>query len=55
MDLVDIGINLAHKSYTSDRAAVILRAREAGVRRMGITGTSAPGRSPRASTRRSSP
>src|SRR5258707_5746003 len=39
-DLVDIGINLAHKSYHSDRAAVILRAQEAGVRRMGITGTS---------------
>jgi len=39
-DLVDIGINLAHKSYHSDRAAVIRRAQEAGVRRMGITGTS---------------
>lgn len=39
-DLVDIGINLAHKSYHSDRAAVIERARQAGVRRMGITGTS---------------
>jgi TatD DNase family protein len=41
-DLVDIGINLAHKSYRSDREAVIARAREAGVRRMGITGTSVP-------------
>jgi len=39
-DLVDIGINLAHKSYHSDRATVIRRAQEAGVRRMGITGTS---------------
>jgi TatD DNase family protein len=39
-DLVDIGINLAHKSYHSDRAAVVRRAVEAGVRRMGITGTS---------------
>jgi TatD DNase family protein len=39
-DLVDIGINLAHKSYGSDRGAVIARAREAGIRRMGITGTS---------------
>ncbi len=39
-DLVDIGINLAHKSFGHDRADVIRRAREAGVRRMGITGTS---------------
>jgi len=39
-DLVDIGINLAHKSYHADRAAVVHRAQEAGVRRMGITGTS---------------
>ncbi|HZE98637.1 MAG TPA: TatD family hydrolase [Planctomycetota bacterium] len=39
-DLVDIGINLAHKSFGSDRDAVVARAREAGVRRMGITGTS---------------
>jgi len=39
-DLVDIGINLTHKSYGSDRGAVIARAREAGVRRLGITGTS---------------
>ncbi len=41
-DLVDIGINLAHPSFGSDRADVIRRAREAGVRRMGITGTSVP-------------
>jgi TatD DNase family protein len=40
IDLVDIGINLAHKSFGSDRADVIRRARDAGVRRMGITGTS---------------
>jgi TatD DNase family protein len=39
-DLVDIGINLAHPSFGPDRADVIRRAREAGVRRMGITGTS---------------
>jgi TatD DNase family protein len=39
-DLVDIGINLAHQSFASDRDEVIRRAREAGVRRMGITGTS---------------
>jgi len=39
-DLVDIGVNLAHKSYHSDRDTVIRRALEAGVRRMGITGTS---------------
>lgn len=41
-DLVDIGINLAHKSFGHDRADVIRRAAEAGVRRMGITGTSIP-------------
>ncbi|HLY10077.1 MAG TPA: TatD family hydrolase [Planctomycetota bacterium] len=39
-ELIDIGINLAHKSYHSDRAAVIRRAQEAGVGRLGITGTS---------------
>ncbi|MBV8880303.1 MAG: TatD family hydrolase [Planctomycetaceae bacterium] len=41
-DLVDIGINLAHKSYHGDRAAVVARAREAGVRRLLITGTGVP-------------
>jgi TatD DNase family protein len=41
-DLIDIGINLAHKSFNHDRAAVLDRARQAGVRRMLITGTSVP-------------
>ncbi len=39
-ELVDIGVNLAHRSYHSDRDAVIRRAQGAGVRWMGITGTS---------------
>jgi TatD DNase family protein len=38
--LVDIGINLAHDSYDHDRAEVIARALEAGVRRMVVTGSS---------------
>lgn len=42
MDLVDIGINLSHKQFGSDREAVIERARAAGVRRMLVTGTSVP-------------
>jgi len=40
MTLVDIGVNLAHDSFDSDRDAVIARAREAGVARMVITGSS---------------
>ena len=39
-DLVDIGINLSHRQFGSDREAVIARARAAGVRRMLVTGTS---------------
>ena len=39
-DLVDIGVNLAHRQFGSDRDAVIRRAQEAGVRRMVVTGTS---------------
>jgi TatD DNase family protein len=41
LDLVDIGVNLAHRRFNADREAVIERARAAGVRRMVITGTSA--------------
>lgn len=37
--LVDIGINLAHDGYDSDRVAVIERARAAGVTRMIVTGS----------------
>ena len=38
MDLIDIGANLTHDSFDADRAAVIERAREAGVSRMVVTG-----------------
>ena len=37
--LIDIGINLAHDSYDSDRDAVIARARAAGVAQMLVTGS----------------
>lgn len=40
LELVDIGINLAHDSFDHDRAAVIARAAAAGVIRMVITGSS---------------
>lgn len=39
MNLVDIGINLAHDSFDHDRTALIERARAAGVNRFIITGT----------------
>jgi TatD DNase family protein len=39
-DLIDIGVNLAHKQFGHDREAVIRRALDAGVRRMLVTGTS---------------
>ena len=39
-DLVDIGINLSHRQFGSDREALIARAQAAGVRRMLVTGTS---------------
>ena len=40
MQLIDIGANLTHDSFDPDRAAVLRRAREAGVARMVITGAS---------------
>ncbi len=40
MELVDIGINLAHESYDRDREQVLRRARAAGVTRMVVTGAS---------------
>jgi len=40
LDLVDIGINLAHDSYDRDRAEVIERARAAGVSHLIVTGSS---------------
>lgn len=40
MELIDIGINLAHDSFDADRDAVLARAREAGVVQMVVTGSS---------------
>ena len=40
MELVDIGVNLAHRSFGADREAVIGRALAAGVRTLICTGTS---------------
>ncbi len=40
-DLVDIGVNLTHRSFDRDRDAVIARATSAGVSTLVITGTSA--------------
>jgi TatD DNase family protein len=40
MELIDIGINLAHDSYDADRPAVIERAYAAGVTQMIVTGSS---------------
>jgi TatD DNase family protein len=37
--LIDIGINLAHDSFNSDRDAVIARAAQAGVHQMIVTGS----------------
>ncbi|HEX7081219.1 MAG TPA: TatD family hydrolase [Gammaproteobacteria bacterium] len=39
-ELTDIGVNLTHDSFDSDRDAVIERAAAAGVTRMIVTGTS---------------
>jgi TatD DNase family protein len=43
LTLIDIGINLGHDSYDSDRDAVIARAEKAGVAQMVITGASVDG------------
>jgi len=40
MELIDIGVNLAHRRFDADRAQVLARARAAGVTRLVITGTS---------------
>ena len=42
-ELIDIGLNLTHDSFQSDRESVIERALKAGVTRMIITGASIPG------------
>ena len=39
MNLVDIGVNLAHDSFDADRASVMERAHAAGVQRMIVTGS----------------
>lgn len=41
MEFADIGANLAHDSFDADRDAVLQRAREAGVTRIVVTGSSA--------------
>jgi TatD DNase family protein len=40
-DLIDIGINLTHRSFERDRDAVVARAASAGVATLIVTGTSA--------------
>ncbi len=40
MQLIDIGANLTHDSFDHDRAAVLQRARDAGVVQMVVTGAS---------------
>ena len=42
-DLIDIGANLTHDSFDSDRETMMQRARDAGVTRMIITGSSNQG------------
>jgi TatD DNase family protein len=39
MELVDIGVNLAHESFADDRADVLARAHAAGVTQVVITGS----------------
>lgn len=39
-NLIDIGANLAHESFRDDLPSVLARAREAGIRRLVVTGTS---------------
>jgi len=41
--MIDIGVNLTHKSFNPDRDAVINRATAAGVTRMVLTGTTVAG------------
>ena len=41
MQLIDIGANLTHPAFHEDLPAVLVRAREAGVRTILVTGTSA--------------
>lgn len=43
MEIIDIGCNLTHDSFDSDRETVLQRAHEAGVVQMIVTGASAEG------------
>jgi TatD DNase family protein len=43
MQLIDIGVNLAHDSFDADRAAVMQQAAAAGVSQMVVTGASEAG------------
>ena len=43
MELIDIGVNLAHDSFDADRDAVMQRAADAGVTQMIVTGASEDG------------
>jgi TatD DNase family protein len=43
MPLIDIGANLGHESFDHDLAAVLQRARDAGVEQMVVTGASREG------------
>ena len=43
MELIDIGVNLAHDSFDADRDAVMQRAANAGVAQMIVTGSSEDG------------
>ena len=43
MELIDIGANLGHDSFDHDRAAVLQRARDAGVAQLVVTGASRAG------------
>ena len=42
-ELIDIGANLTHDSFDDDRADIMQRALDAGVRRMVVTGSSNQG------------
>jgi TatD DNase family protein len=44
VQLIDIGVNLTHRSFQSDHEAVIHRAVAAGVGRLVNTGTTVRGR-----------
>jgi TatD DNase family protein len=55
MELVDIGCNLTHDSFDGDRAAVLQRARDAGVVQMIVTGASEAGSRAAAELARSHP